>query len=415
MGLFCVNFHFRTTDEAALSAALERQGVARYHALPAKRGWTSLYEERASQQDDERIRDLAAALTKELCVPAIAFLVHDSDIARYWLFDNGRLLDEFNSCPDYFGDDPTGDGRSGPAGGKIDILLRYCRSGVREDELTAILAEQAVFAESVIEQLADALGIDGERALADYRDVADGEGPGGFGGADDGDGDDDNGDDDDGGDDPGGGSKLAALQTRMAGQWAKLFGAASASADPQATKLVEAAVRDDVEAIDRLLDDGVAVDAEGPAALIGGKPLAGLVQLLPGGAPKVAMTPLLAAVVNKRRGAAERLLDAGADANRAHPIFGTALHVASGAGDVELLQLLIDRGGNVNARNAQGQTPLELIAAGRAAQERLAQAQAMIKSMGGKLPSVVGSWPEIELPLAGWDACERLLKSHAAK
>ena len=66
---------------------------------------------------------------------------------------------------------------------------------------------------------------------------------------------------------------------------------------------------DDTEEMARLLAAGVAVDSEAPAPLPGGQLLAGLGQLLPGGAPKIAMTPLLAAIVHKRHRAAERLLE----------------------------------------------------------------------------------------------------------
>src|SRR5829696_2694227 len=114
MGLFCANLHFRTEDDRALSAALERRGVARYRLLPAGNGWTSLYEERASRQDDDWIRDLGGGLSQDLQVAAIAFLVHDSDVACYWLFDGGRLVDEYNSCSDYFDDDADPDESSRP-------------------------------------------------------------------------------------------------------------------------------------------------------------------------------------------------------------------------------------------------------------------------------------------------------------
>ena len=53
MGLFCVNVHFRTTDDRALAAVLRRRGVAQYRIVPPKNGWTSLYEQRASEQDDD--------------------------------------------------------------------------------------------------------------------------------------------------------------------------------------------------------------------------------------------------------------------------------------------------------------------------------------------------------------------------
>ncbi|MBI3408335.1 MAG: ankyrin repeat domain-containing protein [Planctomycetes bacterium] len=406
MGLFCANLHFRTTDDHALSAALKERGVSRCRVFPAKRGWTSLYEERASHQDDARIRDLAGGLSQDLHVAAIAFMVHDSDIACYWLFDDGRLLDEYNSCPDYFDSDATGDGPTSPSGGHPDVLLRYCRKGVRQDQLEAILGEETVFAESVIERLAEALGIETERALADYRDVAGGGGPGGA--------DDD--DDEDGGDNDGG-PNLLPLPTDLASRMVKMLGAdpSSAPADPQVAALVEAAARDDMDEIDRLLTAGVAIEAEAPAPLSGAQPGAGLGKLFPGGAPKIPMTPLLAAVANKRLRSAKRLLDAGADPNRVHPLFGTPVHAATGAGEVELLKLLIDRGGEVNSRNVQGQTPLEVVAASRATLDRLAQAQAMMESMGVKLPGLVEQLSNIKLPTEGWDECERLLKTHGAR
>ncbi|HVC97804.1 MAG TPA: ankyrin repeat domain-containing protein [Pirellulales bacterium] len=405
MGLFCVNVHFRTTDDHALSASLNKRSVTRYRIVPAKNGWTSLYEERASEQDDRRIRDLAGGLSEDLHVAAIAFLVHDSDIACYWLFDDGQLLDEYNSYPNYFDDDA--DGPPSPSGGRTEVLVRYCQTGVQEDQLTAILRGEALFAEDVIAGLAQALGIDRKRAIADYRDggrAADG----GDGADDEGDGGDDEGDDDDGG------LNVARRVKGLAGPLAQMlgFGPRATDADPQALALVQAATDDDPDEIARLLAAGVAVDAEAPAPLPGGQLFAGLGQLLPGGAPKIAMTPLLAAIVHKRRRAAERLLDGGADPNRVHALFGTPVHAATGAGEADLLKLLIDHGGDVNARDAKGQTPLQVIAVGRASLDRLAQ----MKSLGDKLPP---GFPEkllnVTLPTAGWDACERLLKAQMAK
>ena len=43
MGLFCANFHFRTDDDKALTAALKRRKVTAHRILPAKKGWTTLY------------------------------------------------------------------------------------------------------------------------------------------------------------------------------------------------------------------------------------------------------------------------------------------------------------------------------------------------------------------------------------
>lgn len=414
MGLFCANFHFRNIDEDTLQSVIARRGLDGYRVLPAKGGWTSLYEERASQQDEEWMRELAVDLTRDLRAAVIAFMVHDSDIACYWLFENGRLLDEYNSFPDYFDMDDTGGEPSGPRGGQPEVLLRYCRKGIKGEELASILSQQPTFAEGIIEQLAGALGIDPGRALGDYRhdDDSDDDGPGGFGGfgGDDGDGD---GDDDD---DRGGPRvNLAALRGGLAGQLAQMFNPRTATADPQAAALVQAAATGNVDEIDRLLSSGVAVDAEAPAPPPAGQPLAGLGQLFPGGGPRHVMTPLLTALVHRQASAAELLLAHGADPNRVHPLFGTPIHSTAAAGDTEMLQLIIDRGGDVNARNIQGQTALQVLAASRHSLDCLAQAQKMMKSLGAQVSGMFDQLSKLALPTAGWDRCEQLLKAHGAR
>ena len=195
MGHTSVSFHFRTTDETALNTLLVERGISHFLIAPAKNGWVSLYEERASRQVTRLICDLAAGLSQDLKTAAIAFSIHDSDVARYWLYENGKLLDEFNSCPDYF----SGFGGQAPStsrGFQPDILLRFCLGGVSEDDLSEILGANAltedlieqlcneeitektftetfnrnyVPAEDLIAKLAEKMGISPERALADYR------------------------------------------------------------------------------------------------------------------------------------------------------------------------------------------------------------------------------------------------------
>src|SRR5207237_1070501 len=115
---------------------------------------------------------------------------------------------------------------------------------------------------------------------------------------------------------------------------------------------------------------------------------------------------------NKQRTAAQHLLDGGADPNLVHPRYGTPVHAATGVGDVELLRLLIEHGGDASARDAQGQTPLQMLAASRTGLDRLVQMQEKIKSMGMKLPPQLSN---VALPIEGWDACERLLQAHGAQ
>src|SRR5207244_2819252 len=121
------------------------------------------------------------------------------------------------------------------------------------------LAEETIqattFAEHRIERLAKALGIDRNRAIADYRDAASDAGPGGMDGR-----DDDSDDDDDGG------LSGSPLGPGLIERLTKRFGLVpgGAPADPRVTALVQAAATGNTAEIDRLLADGVAIDAEAP-------------------------------------------------------------------------------------------------------------------------------------------------------
>ena len=295
MGLFCVNMHFRATDDKILSAAVKRRGISDYLVLPAKNGWTSLYEAEASNQDDQRIRDLTAGLSQDLGDVAIAFLCHDSDIACYWLFEDGQLIDEFNSSPDYFDPHATS---SGPhSGGRPDVLLRFCAPAFVATISTRFWATS---------QCSPRVSSSGWPMRWQSTKK--------------------------------GGSPTTATRPTARGQTA-LAGSAAMTTMMAATMTGPAACRiswqsarawrprgpdarrrfgrhvgrpagrsldrggraGDTDEIDRLLADGVEIDAESPTPLPTAGPVSGMAQFFAGGVPKVPMTPLLAAVANKQR------------------------------------------------------------------------------------------------------------------
>lgn len=80
------------------------------------------------------------------------------------------------------------------------------------------------------------------------------------------------------------------------------------------------------------------------------------------------VTALHAALFGRQVKAARRLIEAGADVNAKRAGAGwpragwTALHYAAGSGFVELIELLIARGAQLSARDAQGRTPLDVAA-----------------------------------------------------
>jgi hypothetical protein len=179
MGRFLVNVHVQVDDLEALTEEMRRLAEGDCWVTSATNGWSSVYEEHASSQDDTWIRELTGRLADQLQTAAIAFLVHDSDVFCYWLYDKGKLVDQFNSCPDYFGE---GDGDSGEDGGESafetpdvtgqpEVVARYCRPPRPPKEVERVLAASETFAESQLAQLAALLGIDDTRAMTDCVDL----------------------------------------------------------------------------------------------------------------------------------------------------------------------------------------------------------------------------------------------------
>jgi hypothetical protein len=176
-------------------------------------------------------------------------------------------------------------------------------------------------------------------------------------------------------------------------------------ADPQATLLVQAAAEGNVSELERLVADGADLERHGSMKPpTRGRPgemaLAARMQF--------PVTPLLAAVINKQKETAARLIAWGADVNAQHPLFATPLHAAASAGAPEFVSLLLGAGANPAARNPQGQTPLQAIQAVRKAMGGLDA----LRGLAGSVAKQVEKQLQQIAPMAGWEDCERLLRDH---
>jgi hypothetical protein len=101
----------------------------------------------------------------------LAFLVHDSSIACYWLYRCGELADEFNSAPDYFSES-VNEQRREQVRGNVDVLLPLCITGTTRQELDEVLHPPdgpPTFAEEIVYDLARLLGIDDARASLGFE------------------------------------------------------------------------------------------------------------------------------------------------------------------------------------------------------------------------------------------------------
>lgn len=180
MGAFVVSFHARTNHAVAvrdvLAAEAERAWVG-----TSMNGWMSFYEEQADTQDSDRIQQLCEKVSTATGGPVVAFLVHDSDFVCYWLFEKGRKRDEYNSCPDYFGEisEMLAPGESAEeylarVRGDVDALLPHCPAGTDRSAVESLLRAsrgEYMFAEEHLDRLARLLGIDPQRATMTYRDI----------------------------------------------------------------------------------------------------------------------------------------------------------------------------------------------------------------------------------------------------
>ena len=116
-------------------------------------GWT-----RVEAKPDE-LRNLARELSFMNGV-SVALSLEDGAVVRYVLFDNGTMVDEYLSVPDYFGELPPGDAYA--LGANPTVVARLTNADparVRAVARTAAVPAELPPAEELYEQIADVLGV----------------------------------------------------------------------------------------------------------------------------------------------------------------------------------------------------------------------------------------------------------------
>lgn len=169
MGAFFTNLQVRGASTEAICNVLPKLTTARAYVSPQSNGWVTVYPEATETQSDT-ICAMAEGLSKMFKTDVLGFLVHDSDIAIYWLYRCGDLLDHFNSAPDYF-DEADAEMHDGVRS-DTDALLPLCVAGTNRTQLDRILhppAGHPTFAEEIIANLATLLGINDTRASLGFE------------------------------------------------------------------------------------------------------------------------------------------------------------------------------------------------------------------------------------------------------
>lgn len=172
-----VNYQIRSEDSAAVAAAVSELIQARAYVSPAKSGWVSLYEEKSETQDAHEIGRLGMELSARLSTAVIAFLVSESTLFVYYIFENGDLVDEYHSTPPPNNALTEADQRYRFMG-RPDELLKFCAPGTQRQDIEQLLLRgdslmEGGFAKSVnpeerLHPLATALQIDDLRIMLGF-------------------------------------------------------------------------------------------------------------------------------------------------------------------------------------------------------------------------------------------------------
>lgn len=167
MGASFTNCHVRSTDANAVAAVLASLVKSRAYISPASGGWVTIFDEASESQDSKILIKLAKELSKALKTEVFGFLVHDSDIAVYYLCQNGDLMDEFDSCPDYFDNEVSEEDRR-RVRGVTEKLLPLAIAGTTREQIDAVIHPASredfpLMAEEIISDLGTLLGMDENR------------------------------------------------------------------------------------------------------------------------------------------------------------------------------------------------------------------------------------------------------------
>ena len=176
MGTFFTNLHVRATSTRDVDTHLKRiiKGEA-YRSKP-EGGWISIYDETTESQDLSELQRLAEELSSRLQTVTVAFLVHDSDTTVYFIHDKGELVDHFTSDGSM---ETTGNSAATDTMGDSEAIRRYGRVGMSVEAAAHALRRQAdntsrpyPFEEHRVREIADLLGINSERACAGFNFIA---------------------------------------------------------------------------------------------------------------------------------------------------------------------------------------------------------------------------------------------------
>ena len=128
---------------------------------PPRNGWIAVYDE-ACDRDPELLRRLARELSDRMGAVTLSIGIERGKVVRYRLYERGRMVDEYLSVPEYYGELPPGDAVA--LGANPTVVARLTGADPREIRTLARTASapgELPRAEELLAQLAAAMKIEG--------------------------------------------------------------------------------------------------------------------------------------------------------------------------------------------------------------------------------------------------------------
>jgi hypothetical protein len=141
--------------------------------VPPRNGWIAVYDE-LCDRDPSMLPRLARELSDAIGVVAISFAVEEGAVARYRIYDRGRMLDEYLSVAEYYGPLPPGEVVSLAANPTlVGRLTGADRRAVRAAAVQGSSPDELPSPAETVANLATAMGIEGaEHGYTPAREIA---------------------------------------------------------------------------------------------------------------------------------------------------------------------------------------------------------------------------------------------------
>lgn len=171
MGASLTNYFMCTKSCEGLVAKLPVIISARAYLVCLEGKWLALFDEGSEQSSDTERHKLAREMSKITASGVFCFIVFDSDIFGYILYNKGKFEDEYWSRSDYF--ILRNPGMVGGNISRIQTLLTYCEKNVRSEVIHEVLESgNYEFEEQRLTALGAILGISEEMITCNFDDFA---------------------------------------------------------------------------------------------------------------------------------------------------------------------------------------------------------------------------------------------------